>query len=441
MWRPSRSSPWRSSSTSEAGRTRGALVAAAFVALAAVVVGCSAFEAFHPAAERKTDAAAATLPAAPAKPQRIAFDHRSHLEKGVGCADCHEGAEKSDKAPMPAVDFCMNCHEEIDAKKPKERTVTAFLDKPGGTPQWSHVTEQAPGVVFSHKTHLAKKVECATCHTGIAESRAVSRELFTDMDACTKCHASAGAKNECSTCHKEAQASVAAGKGQYWPPANHGKTWPSDHGVVARREHPTARAEQCDLCHGKDAGAASCTQCHTTKKPADHERIWTTLHGQAVRADPGQVTSRCAFCHDAPGFPRESKCLGCHATQAPRDHTQSWRVDAGHGLAASLDRERCETCHKTDSCVACHESMQPRNHRGVWGAPRDTHCAGCHLPLSQDEPGGCGVCHKATPSHQAAPRMPAQPPHRPDLQCRQCHDAPPHLRHFDNGTNCLRCHK
>jgi hypothetical protein len=441
MWRPSRSSPWRSSSTSEAGRAPGGLLFLLVLAFAAAVLGCTAYDALQPAGEPKVEdsVAAQQVPAAP--PKHEPFSHKFHLGAGVGCDDCHEGTAKADKAPMPEAEFCMNCHEEIDAKKPKEKTVSAFLDKPGGKPEWSHATAQAPGIVFSHKTHLAKKVECAACHSGIAESKAVTKELFTDMDACTKCHASSGAKTECATCHREAIENAAAGKGQYWLPANHAKTWPKDHGAVGRREKPAVRAEQCDLCHGAQGGPATCAQCHVTRKPADHERIWTTLHGQVVRGDPAQVATRCAFCHDAKGFPREAKCTGCHATQAPRDHTQSWRVDAGHGLAATLDRERCEACHRTDTCVACHSSMEPRSHRGGFGAPKDTHCAGCHLPLSPGESGGCGVCHNGTPSHRAAPRMPEEPPHRPDLQCRQCHNHPPNLRHFDNGTNCLQCHR
>src|SRR5262245_32081062 len=106
-----------------------------------------------------------------------------------------------------------------------------------------------------------------------------------------------------------------------------------------------------------------------------------------------------------------------------------------------MDRERCEVCHKTDTCVACHTSMAPRNHRGGWTSPKNTHCAGCHLPLDADEPGGCGVCHQGTPSHNAAPKMAAQPPPRPDVPGRQCHNRPPKLKHFDNGTNCLICHR
>ena len=443
MWRRSRSSRWRSSSTSEGGRAPAALPVALVVALAAAVAGCSAFDVFKPSPAGAPAASVAAQPAKPEPAKHVDFDHRFHLGKGPTCADCHEDTDKSDKAPMPKLEFCMDCHTDIDATKAKDKTVASFLDKPGGKPQWSHVTAQAPGIVFSHKTHLAKKLECNQCHKGIEESTGVTKDLFVDMDACTKCHTAMKAKTDCATCHKEAAESVAAGKGPYWPPANHVKTWQGEHGAVARLAKPGSRAEQCDLCHGKDdAGApSSCTQCHTTTKPADHEKIWTTLHGQTVRADPSKVTSRCAFCHDNPKFPSQSKCLGCHATQPPRDHTQSWRVNAGHGLSAAMDRERCQACHTTDSCVACHTSMEPRNHRGGWGPPRDTHCANCHLPLSLNEPGGCGVCHKSTPGHNAAPRMPAQPPHRPDMQCRQCHNAPPHLKHFDNGTNCLVCHR
>lgn len=397
------SSRWRSSFGSEQGRAPTALVFPLVLALAGAITGCTVYDrVFHrsPAAAAPQAQPVAVKPAEPAKPApaakstaapaaeaakpvpaapaaRIAFDHQFHVGRGAACLDCHEGAEKTAKAGMPSLEFCMDCHTEIDEKKPKEKTIASFLDA-SGKPQWSHVTAQAGTIVFSHATHAAKKIDCKDCHKGIEESKAVTKELFVDMDACTQCHAQKRAKNECATCHSDAE-------GGGLKPDNHRRMWTTLHGQVVRRGAPETRAENCSLCH------------------------------------------------------TESSCKSCHATEAPRDHSTSWRVDAGHGIAASLDRARCAACHTSDTCESCHSTVEPRNHRGGWGAPRNRHCVGCHLPLSRDEPGGCGVCHKGTPSHQTAPRMPSRPPHAPDQQCRTCHDRK--LKHVDNGTNCLACHR
>lgn len=392
MWRRSRSSRSHSASSSErsgAGRVRAVLPIALAAALVAVVAGCSTFGKMlgrkpapaagtpAPAAVAAKDAAA---PAAPAAPARIAFNHAFHIGAGPTCLDCHEGADTKDKADMPKLEFCMECHEDIDEKKPKEKTVASFLDKPGGKPVWSNVTAQAATIVFSHKTHAAKKVGCAECHTGIEKSTEVTKALFVNMDACTKCHAEKKAPTTCATCHSN------AGEGM---------------------------------------------------KPESHDRMWTTQHGQFIRKGgvPATRSEDCTLCHNT------QSCRSCHTTEPPRDHSQSWRVGPGHGIAAALDRTRCQTCHMSDTCTACHTENAPRSHRGGWGAPKDRHCVGCHLPLRTNSPEGCAVCHKGTPSHETAPRMPSNPPHRPDFQCQVCHNGPPRLKHATNGTNCLTCHK
>lgn len=488
------SSRCRSSSTSEPMGARRALSLALAAALAAA--GCSAFESPESApqgaaarrAQQPVPAAVGWKPAAP--PARIPFDHKFHIGRGLGCTDCHEGTEEADKAPMPSLELCMDCHGEIDEPKPKERTVAAFLDAQG-EPQWSRVAAQSPDIVFSHKTHAAKGVACAQCHTGIEEATAVSAALFVTMDACTKCHEEKSAKNECATCHKAAAKSLAEGKGPFFAPANHDPAWRASHGPVSRLGTPRNVAERCDLCHDRPAfpekancatchaetkpashdaafrrshGAlvrgdpaaiaedcavcheaerfpdqGRCATCHATTRPEDHDRHWETLHGQSVRRDPHQASGRCAFCHGADGFPLEATCAGCHATDPPKDHTQHWRAGGGHGLAAAIDRGRCEACHTTDSCSACHLTATPRNHGGNWGSPRNRHCVTCHTPLRDET--GCGVCHRGAPSHATAPPLPAEPPHRPDDACRKCHFPPRKLRHADNGMICVACHR
>lgn len=391
------SSRWRSRSGSDR-RLNAAVGTMLLVAALALASGCSAIDSLFGAgptakgaplpppkgAAVAAEAASAAVTsrdkaAAAGTPKRIAFNHKFHIGRGPTCEDCHEEATTKDKASMPSLEFCMDCHEEIDAEKDPSKQVAAFLDKPDGKPVWSRVTAQPEGIVFSHKTHADKKVGCAECHKGIEESEAVSKDLFVDMDACTACHSAKNAKNECATCHSD--------MGPGWMPPSHERNWTTMHGQMVRRGAPQGRLEDCSLCH------------------------------------------------------TDTTCRSCHSTVPPRNHSESWRTRGGHGIAAALDRESCSTCHQSDTCTECHTTLRPRSHRGGWGAPRDAHCNGCHIPLGSDSTNGCAVCHQGTPSHSMAPRMPSNPPHRPDMQCRQCHDGRPKLKHADNGMNCLTCHR
>jgi hypothetical protein len=124
-------------------------------------------------------------------------------------------------------------------------------------------------------------------------------------------------------------------------------------------------------------------------------------------------------------------------TMLPRDHTNQWRR-FGHGISASLDRDRCEACHRPDSCTACHSTVEPASHTGNFGSPRNTHCLGCHEPLRNE---GCVACHSGTPSHALA--KPKPPDHNAAMNCRQCHipgGVQPPMPHVDNGSNCNSCH-
>src|SRR4051812_28935784 len=46
--------------------------------------------------------------------QPIAFDHRHHVrDDGIDCLYCHEDAERSPYAGVPASERCMGCHNQI----------------------------------------------------------------------------------------------------------------------------------------------------------------------------------------------------------------------------------------------------------------------------------------------------------------------------------------
>ena len=302
------------------------------------------------------------------------FNHEAHTVRGVGCADCHDGADKEARAGMPSKDFCMTCHEDLDKDpaKPLEKKVAWFLD-PAGRPDWSRFTRQSSEIKFSHVAHAKAKTACTDCHAGIDKDTGLVPGLLQRMDACVSCHATkAPAKTGCAVCHETIDRTK--------PPGNHFQFWTKLHGTCSRDGRAVATANDCSMCHTKDA------------------------------------------------------CITCHQTRPPSDHTSFWNRKA-HGIAAGIDRSRCATCHASDSCSRCHESTAPASHTAGWNTPRNGHCANCHVPVATSP--GCAVCHRATPGHDLAPVKPAW--HTPAMNCRSCHAAT--MKHIDNGDNCNACHR
>jgi hypothetical protein len=272
------------------------------------------------------------------------FNHLAHIDRGVDCLSCHEGADKLDVAAMPSKDLCMTCHEDIDKdpKRPPEQKVAWFLDEKG-EPAWSRFTKQSEEIRFSHGRHAVKGVSCASCHAGIEKDTGLRPGMVMRMSACVACHENtATAYNRCESCHAEITA---------------------------------------------------------TTRPGNHDRGWTKVHGLASKLGPASATAnQCSMCHE------KDSCTSCHQTQAPENHNAFWRM-RGHGVAASIDRSRCQTCHASDGCDRCHRETAPASHTAGWDCPRNRHCNGCHLPLQAS--GSCFVCHKSTPGHDTAPAMPA----------------------------------
>ena len=309
-------------------------------------------------------------------PPPRAFNHLAHMDRGLTCLTCHEGAEKSDLAGMPSKATCMECHESLDKAQgvPPEKTVAQFLDAQG-EPVWSRFTKQSEEIRFSHSRHAADKVDCLACHAGLDKDTGLRPAgMLQRMSSCVACHEKDAKRyNECSSCHT--QVTIAT------RPPNHDHDWKKRHGNCSRAGAEVATANDCSMCHQKDA------------------------------------------------------CTACHMTEAPENHTQHWRL-RGHGIASTVDRSRCQTCHTSDGCDRCHQEAAPLSHTATWDAPQNRHCMGCHVPLAVSS-GSCFVCHKSAPSHETAPPMPSW--HNPGLNCRSCHALT--LRHPDNGDSCVACHR
>jgi len=137
-------------------------------------------------------------------PQPIAFNHSKHVENGVGCTDCHAGAQDSTRATLPEISTCLTCHESPLTQSPEEAKIRAAAAA-GTELRWTQITRVPPHVFFSHRRHTqAGKVDCAVCHGAMQKATAPPKGQFRrlDMDDCLGCHAQRGVKTDCNDCHR-----------------------------------------------------------------------------------------------------------------------------------------------------------------------------------------------------------------------------------------------
>ncbi|HEX5050726.1 MAG TPA: cytochrome c3 family protein [Planctomycetota bacterium] len=247
------------------------------------------------------------------------FNHVVHAKEGLECGDCHTTWESEDAPGMPARGGCKLCHEAIDEQKPPERRIDVLFD--GDTFKARRVSALASEIVFSHRQHAAKPIECKACHTGIEQNEYVDGSLALDMRDCVDCHRQQNVASECSTCHQQ-----------------------------LRVDFP----------------------------PDSHLFQWKKMHGRTVRAHGSGTANDCSLCHT------EATCTTCHQSEMPDNHDNYFRRRA-HGLLARMDRQNCAACHRSDSCDTCHQETRPMNHMGSFSSTLNTHCLSCHLPVQNSE--------------------------------------------------------
>jgi len=177
--------------------------------------------------------------------QPIEFSHLLHAgELEVDCLYCHQGAESSRHAGIPAASTCMNCHRFVTApisevraeddraaaaEREPEPVVSSELAKlydalgfdpvegtadPDRVPRpitWNRVYDMPDFVYFDHRAHVSVGVECSQCHGEVQSMLRVRHEKNLTMGFCVQCHRRASeegvdgrdveASTDCSTCH------------------------------------------------------------------------------------------------------------------------------------------------------------------------------------------------------------------------------------------------
>lgn len=134
--------------------------------------------------------------------QPIAFPHKTHMQLGLQCIDCHSGADIRADAGLPSVRKCMLCHAKLGKEKPEVQKVTSYAKKDIEIP-WVRVYGFSPEahVKFRHAPHYRAGISCSTCHGDLTKATVAERTVTHNMGTCLTCHRQKHASEDCAACH------------------------------------------------------------------------------------------------------------------------------------------------------------------------------------------------------------------------------------------------
>lgn len=120
--------------------------------------------------------------------QPVPFSHKHHVfELGIDCRFCHTSVEKSAKASVPATETCMTCHSQIWTNAKILEPVRKSWET--GTPiVWNKVNKVPEFVYFDHSIHIARGINCNTCHGPVQDMHITWKSHDLSMAWCLECH-------------------------------------------------------------------------------------------------------------------------------------------------------------------------------------------------------------------------------------------------------------
>jgi len=231
----------------------------------------------------------------------LKFNHKVHVERGIGCERCHGDMSRHDLATrenaLPVMGTCLECHDDKQAPgacttchiaAPDGRIQTAL---PGGSLEpagWYHRDAHDEDWLRTHRFAASLTDSyCASCHT----------------------------QKDCVDCHN----------GVRKPLKVHPNNWILTHTMAARKNVP-----DCSSCHRSQT---FCVDCH-----------------QLAKVSP-----------DAPNRPPET--LRFHPEGWV--DAQGRRGENHHAFEAQRNIRSCAACHTEDSCMQCHSAKTNLRRPGV----------------------------------------------------------------------------
>lgn len=120
--------------------------------------------------------------------QPVPFSHQHHAwELGIDCRYCHTSVEKSPYAGLPPTETCMSCHSQIWTNSPLLEPVRRSYET--NTPiKWNLVNKVPQFVHFNHSIHVARGINCNTCHGPVQYMHITFKGNSFQMAWCLQCH-------------------------------------------------------------------------------------------------------------------------------------------------------------------------------------------------------------------------------------------------------------
>ncbi|MFZ4506913.1 MAG: cytochrome c3 family protein [Fimbriimonas sp.] len=120
--------------------------------------------------------------------QPIPFSHQHHAyELGIDCRYCHTSVEKSSYAGLPSTETCMSCHSQIWTNSPLLEPLRQSYET-GKPIKWTVVNKVPQFVHFNHSIHVARGVNCNTCHGPVNDMHITWKGNSFQMKWCLQCH-------------------------------------------------------------------------------------------------------------------------------------------------------------------------------------------------------------------------------------------------------------
>ncbi len=120
--------------------------------------------------------------------QPVPFSHQHHaLELGIDCRYCHTSVEKSSFAGLPATETCMSCHSQIWKNSPLLEPIRTSYESGQGI-EWNLVNRVPDFVFFNHSIHVARGINCSTCHGPVTSMHITWKGNSFQMAWCLQCH-------------------------------------------------------------------------------------------------------------------------------------------------------------------------------------------------------------------------------------------------------------
>ena len=138
--------------------------------------------------------------------QPIQYNHQVHIETvELTCIDCHVNVEKMQKATIPNIEVCQDCHsDEPVSESPEEKKLLQYISEDNQIP-WKQIYSVPDHVYFSHQRHVTiGELECSLCHGDVENmTKPASYPVWIPtMDNCIDCHKEHKVNYDCLACHR-----------------------------------------------------------------------------------------------------------------------------------------------------------------------------------------------------------------------------------------------